>query len=440
MPLTADLDRAAVDKLAARIERDVDDGLLPAAQFALALDGEIVEERAFGDAGPDTRFCLFSATKPFVAATVWRLIAAGDLDPALPVTTWFPAFGANGKDAITLEQVMLHTSGFPTAPMGPAHWSDRADPPGADGVVAPELGARHALRVPPDGRPLGARRAHRDGHRHRLPRRHPRRSSPRRSACRGSSACRSTTRTTSPSLRLVGEHATSRRADGGVRRARRCRRPRSPTTPSPGSTSPTSAPSACPGGGGFARAVDVARFYQALLHGDEDVWPADLLHDVTTNVRNRLPDPAGTPANRSLGLHPRRRRRVRPRPRVRAHRVAGHVRPQRRRRADRVGRPGHRPVVRVRHERLRPPRGAPAAPHDVARQPGRGHRAGALTTRRSGGGRAGPVDRRLPERRARSARRGACGSGGRGSGTAAERRRAASCARARSPRSRCTAP
>ena len=41
MPLTADLDRAAVDKLAARIERDVDEGLLPAAQFALvhvALD------------------------------------------------------------------------------------------------------------------------------------------------------------------------------------------------------------------------------------------------------------------------------------------------------------------------------------------------------------------------------------------------------------------
>ena len=48
-----------------------------------------------------------------------------------------------------------------------------------------------------------------------------------------------------------------------------------------------------PGGGGFARAVDVARFYQALLHGNEDVWPAELLHDVTTNVRNRLPDPAG---------------------------------------------------------------------------------------------------------------------------------------------------
>src|SRR4029079_13119613 len=41
-----------------------------------------------------------------------------------------------------------------------------------------------------------------------------------------------------------------------------------------------------PGGGGFARAVDMATFYQRLLHGQEDVWPADLLADVTSNVRN----------------------------------------------------------------------------------------------------------------------------------------------------------
>jgi CubicO group peptidase (beta-lactamase class C family) len=46
----------------------------------------------------------------------------------------------------------------------------------------------------------------------------------------------------------------------------------------------------------------MATFYQRLLHGQEDVWPADLLSDVTSNVRNRLPDPAGVPANRSLGL------------------------------------------------------------------------------------------------------------------------------------------
>jgi CubicO group peptidase (beta-lactamase class C family) len=300
MPLTADLDRAAVDKLAARIERDVDEGLLPAAQFALALDGEIVEERVFGDAGPDTRFCLFSATKPFVAATVWRLIAAGDLDPRLPVTTWFPAFGANGKEAITLEQVMLHTSGFPSAPMGPAHWSSRSTrqermaawrlnwepgtryeyhPTAAHWVLAELVetvtgrdhrDAVHALVTGPLGLPriVGVPLDDQDD---------------------------------IASLRLVGEPATAEElmAAFGV-----------PALPATEVTDeavsrfnePEVRAVGVPGGGGFARARDVARFYQALLHGDPDVWPADLLQDVTTNVRNRLPDPAGTPANRTLGL------------------------------------------------------------------------------------------------------------------------------------------
>src|SRR3954471_12092292 len=130
MSLTANasdaLDAAAVDKLAERIQRDVDSGLLPAAQFALARDGEVIEARSLGAAGADTRFCLFSATKPLVASTVWHLIGEGSLDPALPVTTWFPEFGANGKEAITLEQVMLHTAAFPYARMGPAQWGDRA--------------------------------------------------------------------------------------------------------------------------------------------------------------------------------------------------------------------------------------------------------------------------------------------------------------------------
>ena len=31
-----------------------------------------------------------------------------------------PEFGSNGKDVITVEQVLLHTAGFPMAPMQPA--------------------------------------------------------------------------------------------------------------------------------------------------------------------------------------------------------------------------------------------------------------------------------------------------------------------------------
>src|SRR5581483_521884 len=45
-----------------------------------------------------------------------------------------------------------------------------------------------------------------------------------------------------------------------------------------------------PGGGGISRASDMALYYQALLHNPGGLWPADLLADVTGNVRNRLPD------------------------------------------------------------------------------------------------------------------------------------------------------
>ena len=75
------LDRSAVDALLARARRDVDDGLLPACQVALALDGEVLVHEAFGDADLDTRFTIFSATKPFIASLVWQLLGEGSLTP-----------------------------------------------------------------------------------------------------------------------------------------------------------------------------------------------------------------------------------------------------------------------------------------------------------------------------------------------------------------------
>ena len=50
-------------------------------------------------------------------------------------------------------------------------------------------------------------------------------------------------------------------------------------------------------------ASDLARFYQALLHNPGELWDADLLADVTGNVRNTFPDPLfGLPILRTLGL------------------------------------------------------------------------------------------------------------------------------------------
>ena len=71
------IDKSKVDALLARARREVDDGLLPSCQVALALDGELVAFETFGDATPDTRYAVFSATKALVAAAVWALIGDG---------------------------------------------------------------------------------------------------------------------------------------------------------------------------------------------------------------------------------------------------------------------------------------------------------------------------------------------------------------------------
>ncbi len=67
----------------------------------------------------ETRYVIFSATKAFVASAAWLLIGEGSLDIDRRVAEYIPEFATNGKDVVTVEQVMLHTSGFPRAPLGP---------------------------------------------------------------------------------------------------------------------------------------------------------------------------------------------------------------------------------------------------------------------------------------------------------------------------------
>ena len=120
------LDAAAVEALVERARREVDSGLLPAAQFALGFEGEIVVSEALGDCTADTRFHTYSAVKPTVALTAMELAAEGRFDIGAPVCDVLESFGANGKDAITVSQVLLHAGGFPYAPLGRTETTDRA--------------------------------------------------------------------------------------------------------------------------------------------------------------------------------------------------------------------------------------------------------------------------------------------------------------------------
>ena len=105
----------SVEELLDTARADVDRGWIPSCQLAVARDGELVAFETFGTATNSTRYCIFSCTKPIVASAVWLLIGEGRLDPARRVTDYIPEFAANGKDAVTVQQVMLHTSGFPNA-------------------------------------------------------------------------------------------------------------------------------------------------------------------------------------------------------------------------------------------------------------------------------------------------------------------------------------
>ncbi len=163
------IDQTKLDALLARARREVDEGLLPSSQVAVALNGELIASEAYGDATTDTRYVVFSATKAFVAGAMWALIGDGLVDVSKRVVEYVPEFGTNGKEIITVEQVMLHTSGFPHAPHGAADLGHARGPPRGLCPLAPELGAGYVLRVPRHLGALGALRHHRERHRAGLP-------------------------------------------------------------------------------------------------------------------------------------------------------------------------------------------------------------------------------------------------------------------------------
>ena len=60
----------------------------------------------------DTGAMVFSATKGVAATVIHRLVDRGLLSYDEPVATYWPEFGANGKDTITVRDVLRHRSGL----------------------------------------------------------------------------------------------------------------------------------------------------------------------------------------------------------------------------------------------------------------------------------------------------------------------------------------
>src|SRR5215469_11707515 len=64
----------------------------------------------------NTIFDLASLSKLFTCIAAMQQIQAGRLDVNATVASYLPQFAVNGKDGITIEQLMTHTSGLPADP------------------------------------------------------------------------------------------------------------------------------------------------------------------------------------------------------------------------------------------------------------------------------------------------------------------------------------
>jgi CubicO group peptidase (beta-lactamase class C family) len=64
----------------------------------------------------DTLFPSFSTTKGVAATALHILADRGIIDYDAPVVKYWPAFGAHGKDKLTVAQAMSHQGGLHAAP------------------------------------------------------------------------------------------------------------------------------------------------------------------------------------------------------------------------------------------------------------------------------------------------------------------------------------
>jgi CubicO group peptidase (beta-lactamase class C family) len=134
-PQDVGLNPDKVQALFDRAEREIKEGLLPACQIAIARDGKIGAMRTFGRAvqggaekpATDTTFFdIMSCTKAITSSAAWILMQEGKLDPQDRAVKYIPEFGTNGKDTVTIEHLLTHTSAIPTAPGAQKEWGDKS--------------------------------------------------------------------------------------------------------------------------------------------------------------------------------------------------------------------------------------------------------------------------------------------------------------------------
>ncbi|HXY02370.1 MAG TPA: serine hydrolase domain-containing protein, partial [Terriglobales bacterium] len=105
------------------IDKAIAEHQIPGAVLLLSHNGEIVYRKAFGNRSlephrepmtPDTIFDIASLTKVVATTTaVMQLVAKGEVRDNDLVAKYIPEFAQNGKDDITVRELLTHFSGLP---------------------------------------------------------------------------------------------------------------------------------------------------------------------------------------------------------------------------------------------------------------------------------------------------------------------------------------
>ena len=115
-------------------ERNFEDDLELGASFAAYLGDELVADLVGGwsDRRRETvwdarTLCpVFSTTKPIAALVIATLVERGQVDYDKPLSSYWPEFGAEGKDFVTVAEALSHQAGVPgfPDPIDPDLWLD----------------------------------------------------------------------------------------------------------------------------------------------------------------------------------------------------------------------------------------------------------------------------------------------------------------------------
>jgi uncharacterized protein YbbC (DUF1343 family)/CubicO group peptidase (beta-lactamase class C family) len=129
----SDLSQEKLEGIPAVVEDAIRRKETPGAVVLIGHRGKVVYRKAFGRRAtepkdlpmtPDTIFDLASLTKVIATTTaVMQLFEQGKIRLDDPVTAYWPEFGANGKEYLTIRELMTHYSGLPPDLDLKAPWS-----------------------------------------------------------------------------------------------------------------------------------------------------------------------------------------------------------------------------------------------------------------------------------------------------------------------------